>query len=268
MPVAANKIEIIGFLDKQYKNINLSKLALLRFKESNNFTLEIAKYIINADKMNLFLVFFGARERVPVYVPVPKSVTRFLKLKSIGINSNLKKELSSLCAETVTKKTYEFSNKLFENLCSLPITYDPFGPLGYLPFDPSKYNKKLIDDLSHNGYIIIKQDVEVESGNKKYLILLTEKAQNIIDISLGELFNYPKCCIKAFIEKRTKPEVKDKIEMTVNFNDVPQYQKFGLLSDFLPYEKCSENCKKSQKLVAAIKEYIRLKETTTEHNTF
>ncbi len=270
-----DKSEVIRLLDESYKNINLKKLSISR-SDNKSLAVQLAKYSIEADKLNIFLVYTGARKRAPVYSSVPKNVMEVLHLKSVKTAVPVSKWIG-FCDDVITKSAYLFSDSQYLLLNGAHRRDYPV----YSQFDASLYNKKSISALIKKGYIDIKSTQALkrlgatfyEKSGTGYWFTLTIKGQNVIDKALGRLFNYPKCCINAFVKKKSEYELKSQLEAgrkkcpapepskkVYKIEDFSQFDKFGLSEDFLPYYKCSAKCEKSKRLTTATQEYINISE--------
>ena len=114
-----------------------------------------------------------------------------------------------------------------------------------------KYNTA-VEMLESKNYI-----KHTLNGNKTSYYIMKE-GQGKIDEILGKLFGYPSCCINAFIQGNMK--FSSGIRQINKFasSNIPEYIKYGLNKDFLPYVKCSSKCKASKNLAKHIHEYIKL----------
>jgi hypothetical protein len=244
------KSEIITILKKEYSSTNFKKLARERFGSAAPLYVRLSRYAVEADKLNIFLVAVNSRKRAPVYLPVPKAVRTILKIRYIKTNKNIEK-MTGFCSNVITKKPYTFHfNEAYSALSNLPRADYP----EYAEIDGSKYNGKEMKFLKESRYITLKKS---RIKNSKILFSITRKGQHLIDKTLGKLFDYPDCCITAFIKKTgRRKSAADAVKKIVKVSDVPEYAKFGLGEDFLPYYPCSKNCKRSIGLAADIKDYM------------
>ena len=102
-----DKIKAIRLLDENYKTFDFGKIAMSRSGKDNELTRELARGTIESDKLNVFLVYTGARKRAPVYSKVPKAVMAALKLKVVKMGAP-DERLMALCNEVITKTDYHF----------------------------------------------------------------------------------------------------------------------------------------------------------------
>jgi hypothetical protein len=246
------KSEIINALKKGYSSINFRKLAKERFGAVTSFHVLLSRYVVEADKLNIFLVAVNSRKRAPVYLPVPEAVRKILRIRYIKTNKNIKK-MTGFCSNVITKTPYVFHfDAVYSALHSLPrIDYPEYAEI-----DKAKYSGKEIKSLKENHYITVKK-----SRGKSSIILfsMTRKGQRLIDKTLGRLFDYPDCCVNAFIRRTDKAKFAAGAGKTAfDASYIPKYAKFGLEKDFLPYYPCGKDCKRSMELAADIKDYINL----------
>ena len=234
-----DKEKIIEFLNLKYSHIDLNKIAEKRNGNTNVLSIELAKYAVEADKLNIFLVATNARKRAPVYLPVSDNIKHSLGVTSIKTNVDLKK-ITGFCREIITKKPYTFNLNEGEKL------------LFKLEDGNQRYEKSTLKTLEAKNYI------KTILGGDKTAFYITKEGRARIDKILGRLFGYPKCCIDAF--KKQNQRLSQTTEKTNKFNleNVPEYIKYGLNEDFLPYIKCSPNCKKSLYLSKRVYEYLKL----------
>lgn len=241
------KEEIIEFLNHRYDYIDLNKIAKERTGDTNAFSIELAKYAIEADKLNIFLVATNARKRAPVYIPVSNNIKRALGIRPIKTNADLK-ETTGFCSQVITKKPYTFNlnkeEKLLFKLAHLNQTR--------YTLEESKYNTHEFVFLEASNYI------KTTVKGDKTLFSITKNGQSRIDKILGKLFDYPKCCVNAFIQRNVRFSLTSGKINKFTLEAVPEHIKCGLNEDFLPYNRCSSNCKKSLNMIKSIKEYLNL----------
>lgn len=241
------KEEIIEFLKRTYNHIDLNKIAEERNGNTNALSIELAKYAVEADKLNVFLVATNARKRAPVYLPVSNSIKSSLGITSIKTNVNLNK-ITGFCRDVITKKPYTLNlNKedrlLFKFQSQKQSRYS---------LEKLKYEQDELKVLESKNYIKI-----VLNGNKTSFYI-TKYGQGRIDQILGKIFGYPKCCIAAFTKRNAGLSHSARKISKFTLKNIPEYMKYGLNEDFLPYNKCSQNCKKSLYLRKRVNEYLKL----------
>ncbi|MCL4376136.1 DUF483 domain-containing protein [Candidatus Parvarchaeota archaeon] len=241
------KKEITEFLNRKYSNINLTKLAKERAGTSDIFSVGLTKYAVESDKLNIFLVATNARKRAPVYFPVSNSIKRSLGITSIKTNVNLNK-ITGFCRDIITKKQYTFNlNKEERLLFKLESEKQSEYSL-----EKPKYKEYELKILEAKNYIKI-----ILNGNKTSFYI-TKYGQGRIDEILGKLFGYPKCCIGAFTKRNAGLSHSAGKINKFTLKNIPEYMKYGLNSDFLPYIECSSKCKLSKNLVKSVHEYLDL----------